>query len=112
MENQTDTANVETEAVMENQETETVTTEDATANSDNMTIPKARLDKEIQKRKEIEDTVNGLVEELTSDIPEQYHALIPDLPPAQKIKWMRQAQKAGIFSDRITVSPDRKRINN
>lgn len=111
MENSSDTVNVEQNIVVENQEQETVIPEDATVNSDNTTIPKARLDKEIQKRKEIEETVSTLVSELSSDIPEEYRSLIPNLPPAEQIKWIRQAQKAGIFNDRIIVSPDSKRVN-
>ncbi len=41
------------------------------------TIPKARLDKEIEKRKAVETGLGGLIADLTEDVPEDYRGMIP-----------------------------------
>lgn len=77
---------------------------------DKNSIPKSRLDQEISKRKDAEKTLNGIADELLEDIPEDMRDIVPDLPPAQKIKWIRDANKKGFFNAKTDESgPDSKR---
>ncbi|MFA6009423.1 MAG: hypothetical protein WC799_05520 [Desulfobacteraceae bacterium] len=79
-------------------------------NDDQNRIPKARLDQEIEKRKASETALNEIAESLTDDIPEDMKDLIPDLPPAQKIKWIKNANKKGLFNPQhVQNGPDSKR---
>ena len=34
---------------------------------------------------------------LVNDLPEEFRPLVPDLPPAVKVAWIRQAREAGLF---------------
>jgi len=73
-------------------------------------IPKARLDAEISKRRELESTLTGLVEEMRQEIPEQFRGIIPEgLSPAQTLAWMRKATTAGLFAGPAKDGPDSKR---
>ena len=73
-------------------------------------IPKTRLDQEIQRRKESDDTLNDIAQEFVNDIPEEMRDLIPDLPAAQKIKWIKAATKKGLFNpSQDQNGPDTKR---
>ena len=58
-------------------------------NDDPNRIPKSRLDQEIEKRKMSETALNEIANTLTEDIPEDMRDIVPDLPPAQKIKWIK-----------------------
>lgn len=74
------------------------------------TVPYERFQKVNDAKKQAEETLAGLVAELVEDIPEQFRALVPDLPPAAKITWIRNAQKSGIFTAKPEPSgPDSKR---
>ena len=68
-------------------------------------IPKTRFDQVVSQKNELNDTLTGLVDELKSDIPEEYQDLIPDTKPADQIKWIRNAMKKGIFHKEVK-SPD------
>ena len=82
---------------------------DKNDNSDNR-IPKARLDQEIQKSKESDQTLNDIAQTFVDDVPEDMRDLIPDLPPASKIKWIQTATKKGLFNPQQAQSgPDSKR---
>lgn len=74
-------------------------------------IPKARLDAEIAKRKAAEESLTGIADELIADIPEDMRDVVPNLPPADKIKWIRNAKSKGLFQaeKRESNSPDSKR---
>ena len=48
---------------------------------------------------------------IESMVPENMRAIVPDLPAAQKIKWVYEAAKAGIFTTKQQSGPDAKRPN-
>lgn len=78
-------------------------------NEDHNTIPKARLDQEIEKRKASDGALNELAEELKKDVPQEKQDLIPDLPPLKLVKWLRKAIAQGIFNDPTSKEIDSKR---
>lgn len=73
-------------------------------------IPKARFDQVNEQKKAAENTLKEVVDSLLDDIPEEYKDIIPDLPPAEKIKWIRSARSKGIFASQAqkhsVSSPD------
>ncbi|QLA18959.1 hypothetical protein [Desulfolutivibrio sulfoxidireducens] len=74
------------------------------------TVPYARFQAVNDAKKQAEETLTGLVAELLEDIPEDMRDVVPDLPPAQKIKWLRAAQKKGLFTAKQEpTGPDSKR---
>jgi hypothetical protein len=79
----------------------------STANAENM-IPKSRFDQVNQQKNELNDTLKGLVDELKADIPEDFQDLIPEMKPADQIKWIRNATKKGIFTKKAESGPDSK----
>ena len=73
-------------------------------------IPKIRLDEVIQQKKELQQTLETVAADLLEDIPENFRDLVPNLPAAEKIKWLREAIKKGLFSVRqVEDGPDSKR---
>ena len=46
---------------------------------------------------------------MKSEVPDEFKDLIPDLPPGQLIKWIRQAQAKGIFTPNKADALDTKR---
>ncbi len=79
-------------------------------NEDPNRIPKSRLDQEIEKRKTSESALNEIADSLTEDIPEDLRDIVPDLPPAQRIKWIQNANKKGFFNPPTAQNgPDSKR---
>jgi hypothetical protein len=47
---------------------------------------------------------------MKEDIPEEMRDLVPNLPPGDQIKWIRDARKKGLFSQPAGESgPDSKR---
>lgn len=61
-------------------------------------IPKSRLDAEIEKRKIADATLKEVADSYLESIPEEMRELVPDLPPAAKIKWIQQANAKGLFN--------------
>jgi len=49
---------------------------------------------------------------LVEDVPEDKRRIIPDLPPAAKIAWLKNAFKMGFFEDKKVESLDPKRPSN
>lgn len=79
-------------------------------NSGGNMIPKHRFDEVNQKRKDAEESLQSVVAEMVDDIPEQFRELVPNLAPTDQIKWIRNAQKSGLFSSKAPAkSPDSKR---
>ncbi len=73
-------------------------------------IPKSRFDQVVNQRKAAETALEEIATELAEEIPEDMRDVIPDLPPAQKIKWLRAAIKKGVFGGNQQASgPDSKR---
>ena len=66
-------------------------------NDDPNRIPKARLDQEIEKRKASDAALKEVADGFIESIPEDMRDLVLDLPPAQKIKWIQQANQKGLF---------------
>lgn len=100
MEQQNNTENVETAKEMQDNQNNT-------GNVESNHIPKERLDREISKRKEMEDAMQSIAEDLIADIPSDFQSIIPDLPIAEKIKWIRTAEKKGLFGHvDVGNSPD------
>jgi hypothetical protein len=75
------------------------------------TVPYERFQKVNDAKKAAEETLSGIVTELLEDIPEDLRDIVPDLPPAEKIKWIRAAHKKGVFGGRAPEpnGPDSKR---
>lgn len=78
-------------------------------NDDPNRIPKARLDAEISKRRESEQTLTEIAEGFVNDVPEEMRDIIPDLPPAKKIKWIQSANAKGLFNPKGAPAVDVKR---
>ena len=72
-------------------------------------IPKSRFDQVVQQRKDAEKALDEIATELIEEIPEDFRDIIPDLPPAKKIKWLNAAKKKGLFDSKSTESIDSKR---
>ena len=73
-------------------------------------IPLSRLNQEIEKRKQSDKALNEIAENLIEDIPEDMRDIIPNLAPAEKIKWIRNANKKGFFELKLPEnSPDSRR---
>ena len=64
-------------------------------------IPLSRLHQEIDKRKAAENTVEEIAEALLGKVPENFRDIIPNLPPAEKIKWIQKAEKKGFFNTQV-----------
>ena len=74
------------------------------------TVPYSRFQAVNDAKKQAEETLAGIVAELVEDIPEDFRDIVPDLPPAQKITWIRNANKKGLFTSKAPESgPDSKR---
>ena len=71
-----------------------------------------KIDSENEKRKQAESELEAVADELKNDIPEEYRELVPDLPPAQLMKWLRQATSKGIFAEKQVDPIDSKRPND
>jgi hypothetical protein len=73
-------------------------------------IPLSRLNQEIDKRKQSDAALNEIAESLIEDIPEDMRDIVPNLSPADKIKWIRNANKKGFFDPKAPEnSPDSRR---
>ncbi len=81
-------------------------------NKDKDTIPRHRLNEEIEKRKASEKTLKEVADNLILDVPEEKRSIIPDLEPAKKIAWLKDAFKMGFFEDKKTESIDSKRASD
>jgi thiamine pyrophosphate-dependent acetolactate synthase large subunit-like protein len=71
---------------------------------------KAQLAELAEKKKAAEAALSEVVAGLREDIPEEMRDLVPNIAPAEQIKWIREAQKKGIFTKPAGESgPDSKR---
>jgi len=78
-------------------------------NKDKDTIPRSRLNTEIERRKASEKTLKEVADNLVEDVPEDKRGIIPDLEPAKKIAWLKDAFKMGFFEDKKIEAVDSKR---
>jgi hypothetical protein len=74
-------------------------------------IPKSRFDQVNAQKKAAEAELQSVADGLKAEISEEYADLIPDLPPAALIKWLRAATQKGLFSKPVPDAPDTKRPN-
>ena len=72
-------------------------------------VPYSRFQEVNARRKAAEDTLAGIVDELCADVPEDMRPPLPHLPPADKVKWLREARSKGLFQPAPASSPDSKR---
>lgn len=72
-------------------------------------VPYERFQKVNEAKKQAEETLSAIAAELLDDIPEDFRDVVPDLPPADKIKWLRAASKKGLFTKPEASGPDSKR---
>lgn len=73
-------------------------------------IPKGRFDEVVGQKKAAEAALEEIATSLVDEIPEDMRDIIPDLPPAARIKWVRAAMQKGIFGSQAGVTnPDAKR---
>jgi hypothetical protein len=73
-------------------------------------IPKSRLDAEIEKRKAADATLKEVADSYVDEsIPEDMRDMVPDLPPAQKIKWIQQANAKGLFDAKSREAIDTRK---
>jgi hypothetical protein len=70
------------------------------------TVPYARFTEVNEKRKAAEEELSKVADSLKEEVPEDQKDLIPDLPPAALIKWLRAATAKGLFSKAPPESPD------
>lgn len=74
------------------------------------TVPYDRFQKVNEAKKQAEETLNTIATELLEDVPEDMRDIVPNLPPAEQIKWLRSALKKGLFASKETSSsPDSQR---
>lgn len=112
MEDTMTTGNAPESGEMANTEGEQQHTEGSsdTRRDDPRTVPYGRFQEVNAKRKAAEDTLAAIVDEMCNDVPEDMRGLIPNLPPAEKVKWLREARTRGLFrASAPTSSPDSKR---
>ena len=76
-------------------------------------VSKSRFDALNEKKKAAESALEEIATGLTETIPEEMRDIIPDLPPAEKVKWIQAAEKKGFFSIKQEESrPDSKKPGN
>jgi hypothetical protein len=73
------------------------------------TVPYARFQQVNEAKKQAETELKAVADGLKEEVPEEFRDLIPDLPPGQLIKWLRQAQAKGIFNPPKADALDTKR---
>jgi hypothetical protein len=77
--------------------------------SQEKTVPYARFQQVNEAKKQAETELKAVADGLKEEVPEEFRDLIPDLPPGQVIKWLRQAQAKGIFNPPKADALDSKR---
>lgn len=73
------------------------------------TVPYTRFQQVNEAKKQAETELQAVADGLKEEVPEEFRDLIPDLPPGQLIKWIRQAQAKGIFNPPKADALDTKR---
>jgi hypothetical protein len=81
---------------------------DVEQDHDKNRIPISRLNQEIEKRRAAENTVEEIAEALFVSVPENMRDIIPNLPPAEKIKWIQTAEKKGLFNTQVDSIDSKK----
>ena len=80
---------------------------DTPVDTTGQSIPKHRFDEVNQKRKEAEAALSDVaVSVIESMVPENMRAIVPELPAAQKIKWVYEAVKADRYGIGIELKSE------
>jgi len=69
-------------------------------------VPYSRFKEVLDKGKAAEETLKTVVEELVNGLPEEFRPLVPNLTPAAKVAWIRQARDAGLFNKSAQAAPE------
>ena len=80
-------------------------------------VPYSRFAEVVEQRKGLESTLSSLIDGMVNELPEDVRDLVPNLPPAEKAAWIRNAQARGLFTRQTesqtapppASSPDAKR---
>jgi len=70
------------------------------------TVPYERFKEVVDARKLAEESLSAVVDEIVATLPEKLRDLVPDLPPAEKIRWINKARHNGVFVNAATGDPD------
>jgi len=70
------------------------------------TVPYARFKEVVDARKAAEDSLAEVVQELVATLPEDMRDLVPNLPPAEKIRWINTARQRGVFAQPVASETD------
>ena len=62
------------------------------------TVPYSRFKQLVDQKAAAEASLKAVVDELVNDLPEEFRHLAPNLGPAEKAAWIRQAKEAGLFN--------------
>jgi len=102
-------ADVKSESTETDNANQVIDYTDDTAEKGGNMIPKSRFDQVLEQRKRATDALRTVADEMVEDVPEQYQSIIPDLEPAAKITWIRNAIKTGLFNKTVVNGLDSKR---
>ena len=74
-------------------------------------VPYARFQEVVTARQAAEESLAEVVQEIVASLPEDMRDLVPNLPPAEKIRWINSARQRGVFAKTggDTDSPGSKR---
>lgn len=75
-------------------------------------IPKSRLDDANRKRREAEEALSHMAEQVIASVPEAFRDLIPDGSPAQRAAWVHKAHATGLFAKPQVPSTDSGKPKN
>jgi hypothetical protein len=70
------------------------------------TVPYARFKEVVDARTAAEKTLAEVVQEIVATLPEGMADLVPNLPPAEKIRWINAARQKGVFAKGSGGEPD------
>lgn len=84
-------------------------TETKTQTEQGAETPEAKQDAATQHMQAAEDELKGLLEEMITEVPEDYRDLVPSGSAVEQIKWIRTAQRKGLFAKPAVSGPDTKR---
>jgi len=73
------------------------------------TVPYSRFQQVNDAKKAAETELQAVADYFKEEVPEEFRDLIPDLPPGQLIKWLRNAFVKGLFNPPKADSLDSKR---
>ncbi|MDZ7699490.1 MAG: hypothetical protein U5R49_21980 [Deltaproteobacteria bacterium] len=94
--------------ILRTNDSDSIETGNAPEKGGNM-IPKTRFDQVLQQKKDALEALENVANSLAEEIPEDMRDIIPELAPQQKIAWIRNATKKGLFDKQVHSGLDSKR---